>query len=221
MLVFAHRGASDAAPGNTLKAFELAIEVGTFAIESDVLATRDVVPSSWLPVRWFRAFDAGGGMHVPLVDEVFDNFCKAGVLGKITWSLDVPDNVAFNRLARITRAFNMQESVQVCATSCKTNARWRRVAPSFVQVWSIRTREIEQLDPASVVAACKKCEVDVINVKLTEVTADLVNAARAAGLRVYIWDVHDGARYKKALAFNPDAIYTDSPSRVLDGTWDT
>ncbi len=236
MLVFAHRGASSDAPDNTLKAFELAIKKGTFTLESDVCATRDgalvffhdtfvhigkrlSVPSSWLPASWFRAFDAGEGEHVPLVGEVFEHFDKAGILGKITWSLDVPNDVAFKRLARISQSFNIEASIHTCATSCKKNARWRRIAPNMVQVWSIRPRQLARLGSSSAVAACKRCKVDVINIKLADVTASFVNESRAAGLRVYIWDVHDEARYKKAMAFKPDGIYTNSPSLVLDGTW--
>lgn len=40
-LVFAHRGASAYAPENTFAAFDLAVEMGATAIETDVQATAD------------------------------------------------------------------------------------------------------------------------------------------------------------------------------------
>ncbi|MBN2152694.1 MAG: glycerophosphodiester phosphodiesterase [Candidatus Lokiarchaeota archaeon] len=236
MLVFAHRGASGSAPDNTLKAFELAIAAGTFAIESDVQPTRDgalvffhdsfvrvgkrvLLPSSWMPAAWYRSIVVGDGEHVPLVDEVFGHFDKARSLEKITWSIDVPNGVAFKRLVSIARSYGIGSRVQVCSTSCKRNVQWRRIAHDMVQVWSIRTKQIERLGIQRAVEACKACKVDVINIKLADVTADLVNEARAAGLKVYIWDVHDEARYKRAISFDPDAIYTNYPSFVIGGEW--
>ena len=44
MIVTAHRGASAAAPENTIAAFERAIEVGVDAIETDIRLSRDGVP---------------------------------------------------------------------------------------------------------------------------------------------------------------------------------
>jgi glycerophosphoryl diester phosphodiesterase len=43
-ICFAHRGASDRAPENTLEAFTMAIERGANGLETDVWATADGVP---------------------------------------------------------------------------------------------------------------------------------------------------------------------------------
>src|SRR3989338_655418 len=44
LLIFAHRGAKDLAPENTLSAFEKALQLGADGIETDVLITADHIP---------------------------------------------------------------------------------------------------------------------------------------------------------------------------------
>jgi glycerophosphoryl diester phosphodiesterase len=235
MLVFAHRGASGSAPDNTLASFELAIAAGTNAIESDVRATIDgslvffhdamvklgniPFPASLLPLSWFQAFDAGYENHVPIVSDVFEHFHRSKKLSRITWSLDVPSNVEYNRLVKIARRFGNEANILACATSCEVLPRWKQASPAITMVWSVRPKQLERLGTSGVIAACKRFKVDVLNIKLAETTPGLVESARAAGLRVFIWDVHDEPRYRQAVALEPDAIYTNHPSQALDGTW--
>src|SRR5690625_6897712 len=42
--IFAHRGASQLAPENTMAAFQLAYELGAEGIETDIHLTKDLIP---------------------------------------------------------------------------------------------------------------------------------------------------------------------------------
>nr|MDO8111143.1 glycerophosphodiester phosphodiesterase family protein [Candidatus Sigynarchaeota archaeon] len=236
MLVFAHRGASGNAPDNSLKAFQQAIAAGTKALESDVRATLDgrlvffhdstvkvrgkiPVRASLIPASKYLTMDIGEGEYVPLVSDVFEHFQRAGLLHEITWSLDIPGNKEFNRLARISNQYGIAKNIFACNTTSTALVHWRRVAPAMLFVWSVRIRQLEHLGVNGVIETCKKRHVDVLNIKLADVTQDLVNAARNIGMKVFIWDVHDESKLKAATAFKPDAIYTNHPEKVIDGTW--
>lgn len=241
MLIFAHRGASGHAPANTLKAFDLAMEAGTRAMESDVRATLDgnlvffhdaivkLYPGLKMPVflvsyKMLQQIDAGGGERVPLVIDVFKHYANLGQLDDITWSLDVPGiqpvfSMEFGRLVNICNDFDITMNIFVCSTGCKILRHWRRSSPSMKYVWSIRTKQLKNLEIAGVINACKKYHADVLNIKLEDATNELVDAARSSDLQVFLWDVHDRSRYKKAMHFQPDAIYTDFPLEAINETW--
>jgi len=88
-LKIAHRGASDYAPENTLKAYELALQMGADMCEVDVHLTVDGHPVlihdadisrttngrgkvGALTLEALRSFDAGDGERVPTLQEAID-----------------------------------------------------------------------------------------------------------------------------------------------------
>ncbi|MCW8106916.1 glycerophosphodiester phosphodiesterase family protein [Alteromonas ponticola] len=86
MLILAHRGASKAAPENTLSAFDLAIHQGADGIEFDTMEVDNhviVFHDRWLerttdgeglvadkPIDYLRSLDAGNGEPIPFLYEV-------------------------------------------------------------------------------------------------------------------------------------------------------
>ncbi len=236
MIVFAHRGASGSAPDNSVRAFDLAIDLGTNAIESDARVTIDGklvffhdwavklsgkawFPVSLLPSSRMLAMDLGDGQRVPLVSDIFSHFRKRGNLDAISWSIDIAGNRAFKQLLDTARAFSIERNVFACFERPDPFLRWKRAAPSMHMVWSIRGHAIKDIGTRGIINVCKSNGVDVLNLKVSEAYPDLVEETRAEGLRVFIWDVHDKQRYDAALAYRPDAIYTNYPEKVLGGSW--
>ena len=101
MLVYAHRGASNKLPENTLEAFELAITEGADGIEFDVFQHGDeyvVIHDRWLnrttsgtgnigdySLAELQSFDAGNGYRIPTLAEVFelvDGRCRLNLEAK-------------------------------------------------------------------------------------------------------------------------------------------
>jgi glycerophosphoryl diester phosphodiesterase len=241
MLIFAHRGDSSRAPANTLKAFDLALEAGTRAMESDVRATLDgklvffhdatvkltgglKMPVFLVSCSKLQHVDVGAGEHVPLVADVFKYYVDQGKLDDMTWSIDVPgiqpaSSMEFPRLAKICDSFGIIKNILACSTGCKILRHWRKVSPSMKFVWSVRTKQLKKLGTSGVISACERCQVDVLNIKLEEATGELVDAARSKNLQVFLWDVHDKVRYDRAVQFLPDAIYSNYPLDAINGSW--
>ncbi|HME53002.1 MAG TPA: glycerophosphodiester phosphodiesterase family protein [Candidatus Lokiarchaeia archaeon] len=243
MLIFAHRGGQGHAPANTLKAFDLAVNAGTSALESDVRATVDgnlvffhdaivslgmgrKLPVFLVPYKRLQLINAGAGERIPRVKDVFKHYADQGKLEAMTWSIDVPGiqpsfSIEFDHLVKICEAFVISKNVLACSTGCKILLHWRRKSPVMTYVWSVRPEQLRKMAVSGVINACKACQADVLNIKLEDATSELVDAARAKDLQVFLWDVHDRARYERAIQFNPDAIYTDYPLEATNGTWST
>ena len=241
MLIFAHRGGQGHAPANTLKAFDLAVEAGASALESDVRATLDgklvffhdgyvklrqglKMPVFLVSYSKLQQVDAGAGERVPLVIDVFKHFAGQEKLDGLTWSIDIPCiqsafSMEFGRFVKICDDFNISKNTFACSTSCKILRHWRRKSPSMRYVWSVRTEQLKKLGVDGVISTCVKYQADVLNIRIQEATSELVDAARAKNLLVFIWDVQSPGWYEGAMQFKPDAIYTDYPSEVINGTW--
>ena len=228
-IVFAHRGASGHAPDNTIEAFELAIKMGTTAIETDVKATRDgrlvffhdYGIGKFPRYRPVLSLNADGlqrrsarwsGTRVPTVGEGFNHFRRRGILHRMTWSIDVPAHLVMNRLRQLARSFGIERAITFCNEQRGTLARWARGGiPAGQLAWSIRDRQIARLTPSGVVKACARAGIGILNVKEGWLSRSLARAVRGAGLRLFIWDCHDEHRLQRALSFTPDAIYTNFP----------
>ncbi len=223
---FAHRGASGYAPENTIEGFDLAIEMGTKAIETDVKATMDgqlvffhdygvgKIPL-YRPLLTMTASQLQRRVTsaaVPRVVDTFLHYRRRNILRDITWSIDVPSRLVMGRLMEIAKAFGNLDRIYFCNEGLGPLVRWaRHGAPRGQLVWSIRDREIARLGPDGVVASCKRHGIDIINVKEGWLPRHLVSAIRDAGLRLFVWDCHDERRITRALSLHPDAIYSNYP----------
>ncbi|GAB4315488.1 MAG: glycerophosphodiester phosphodiesterase family protein [Promethearchaeota archaeon] len=232
-LVFAHRGASGHAPENTIAAFDLAVAQGTCAIESDVKLTRDrrlVLFHDWgvgkppryrpvmsLTLAGLRARVATlKGVRVPTVAEAFAHFRRRGLLDRLTWSLDVPQNFVAKRLWATCRAFGNQDRVLFCGERPVALRKWlRQGIPAANLVWSVRDRHLRRMGVEGVVRTCARLGVPVLNVKLAWASRRLAAATRRAGLRLFVWDVHDDRSLRLASSLSPDAVYTNYPDLAL------
>ena len=76
--IVAHRGAPEGVPGNTMPAFERAVDLGADGIELDVRLTKDRVPVV------FHNFylDEGTTVSGPIFEYTFDELRNVEVLGK-------------------------------------------------------------------------------------------------------------------------------------------
>lgn len=237
MLIFAHRGASGRAPDNTIKAFNLAMSMGTTAIESDVKRTLDgklvffhdytakilggrvSIPVIMLTHRLLAKIDVGHNQRVPSIPETFEYYRKKGILDEITWSLDLPDNFTIRKFAHTCKQFGIEKNIHACNTKPRILSSWSQMLPDSTLVWSIRKRQLDDLGPLKAVRLARSRGIHVVNVKCDDIVHGIEKQVRTHGLDLYIWDVHDERRYKKAMAYKPDAIYTNYPGMVLSGAW--
>jgi glycerophosphoryl diester phosphodiesterase len=225
-LVIAHRGASGERPENTLPAYELAVAQHADMIEIDLHRTRDaavvithdeqlaglggrgeIADASLAEVR---ALDAGGGERVPLLSEVLDRFGP---------------RIAFNlELKRGTRSAYPQLEAEALAAVASRGILARTLFSSFYDPVLARLRE---LSPAARIALllspqdaerplerARQLGAEAINPWRGLVRRELVEAAHAEGLAVYVYTVDEIGEMQRLLALGVDGLFTNFPERM-------
>lgn len=232
VVVFAHRGASGYAPDNTLESFDLAIRMGTTALETDVKLTRDrqlvffhdygigkmpfYRPVAWLSLRQIQRRVRAEGYEVPTVRETFEYYRTRDILRDILWSIDVPTHWVHRRLLWLGHQYGILDRMLFCHERAKHKPKWTACGlPGGNYVWSIRDRQINKLGVQGVVARCRALGIRTLNVRVGWLSRQLTRAVHRAGIRLFIWDAHDEARIRQALAFRPAALYSNYPDVAL------
>jgi len=225
-LVIAHRGASGQRPENTLPAYELAVAQGADMIEIDLHRTRDaavvithdenlvglggrgeIADASLAEVR---ALDAGGGERVPLLAEVLDRFGP---------------RIAFNlELKRGTRAEYPQVEAEALAAVESRRILARTLFSSFYDPVLARLRELSAAARIALLLSPRDAErpferarrlgAEAINPWRGMVSRELVEAAHAEGLAVYVFTVDELDEMKRLLSLGVDGLFTNFPERM-------
>jgi glycerophosphoryl diester phosphodiesterase len=227
-IVFAHRGASGYAPENTIEAFDLALKMGTRALESDVKLTRDrqlvfyhdfsigkgtrARPVSFVPLSKLRNYALQSGVEVPTVDEVFAYYEGKDIL----WSVDASGPGQGWALYRCAKAHGFETQLYMVNEGFRMKIFWERGGMDSNQfVWSIRDFQINHFGIQGILKQCLSRNIQTLNFKLSWLTPEIHAAVTKAGIRVFIWDTHDEESVKAALPYCPEAIYTNYPDVAL------
>ncbi len=224
VLIFAHRGASGYAPDNTREAFELALKMGTNAIESDVKLTRDhqlvffhdtffrKIPVSLLSLKRLQSADLGNGAKVPKVEEIFVHFQGQ----PITWSIDAKGKDQGAELVRLAKKYQILDRVFIANEGYQIKKKWVQAGiPGDQYIWSIREKQIKRFGPERIAKICHESGIRILNVKLGWMTPQLQQEIQAGGIKLYIWDCHDEQNIKTALNYQADAIYSNYPDVAI------
>ncbi len=228
LLVIAHRGASAAAPENTLAAFRRAADDGADGVELDVRATADghlVVlhdadvsrttdgtgPVSGLTLAEVRRLDAGhrfsplfAGERVPLLEEVLQ-----WARGRLLVDVEVKAPGLEDALTDLIRRTGMADQVLVSAFDPQVLARTRARAPELAL-------GLLQLVPDP--AAAARLGVPVLLPAVGALGAEAMSGCRGRGLRVVPWTARTEAELRRAAALGVDGVIVDDPAwarRVL------
>ncbi len=223
-LVIAHRGASAAAPENTLAAFRLAADLGADGVELDVRRTVDgqlvVIHDASvdrttngtgrvaaLTLDQVRRFDAGRkfgppfrGERIPLLSQVFE------VLGgRLLVDVEVKAAGVEAALLDLIRKTQMVDSVLISSFDAQVVAHVRDLAPEMPA--GLLQSAADPYVAVSVRATAYLPEV-------TALTADVVASCRSHGLRVITWTVRTEEEARQALRLGVDGIIADDPTMI-------
>jgi len=223
-LVIAHRGASAAAPENTLAAFRLAADLGADGVELDVRRTVDgqlvVIHDASvdrttdgtgrvaaLTLDQLRRFDAGRkfgppfrGERIPLLSKVFE------VLGgRLLVDVEVKAAGVEAALLDLIRKMQMVDSVLISSFDAQVVAHVRDLAPEMPA--GLLQSAADPYAAVSVRATAYLPEV-------TALTADVVASCRSHGLRVITWTVRTEEEARQALRVGVDGIIADDPTLI-------
>jgi glycerophosphoryl diester phosphodiesterase len=228
-LNIAHRGASVAAPENTMAAFEKAAELGADGIELDLHVSRDgelvVIHDDTLdrttdgrgPVhqhslgelmrldagRWFG--ERFAGQRIPKLAEVLDRFA-----GKVSLALEIKagSSVFPGIEEKIVSALRRHGAVAQAAVASFDHHALRRLKEIEP---TLRTAALLVGRPVSLPALAVPAKVDGLALEASFVTKTEVEACRVAGLQLVVWVVNDPAEMSHFIGLGVDGIITDRP----------
>ncbi|MFE5481571.1 glycerophosphodiester phosphodiesterase [Streptomyces sp. NPDC056527] len=233
MTVIAHRGASSAAPENTLVSDEVARRGGARWIENDVQPSRDGVPyvlhdttvdrttDGTGPIRGLTArqldrLDAGSwfapvftGVRVPTLAAQLDDLRLRG--GNLVLEIKGPhsrDEVA--RIVKEVRDHGMAGRVLVQSFDPEALRHTRALAPEL-PLGLLR----DTLDPDPVAVAAE-LGLSAYNPAVGQLNAhpEAVGKLHAAGVAVMAWTVDTADRWKTLDSLGTDAIITNRPAEL-------
>ena len=222
MIVIGHRGASGYQPENTLAAFRAAAALGCSWVELDVRAVHGrllVIHDEQLgrttngtgaltehTLDALRALDAGMGQRIPFLEEVLDILAgdvSINVELKGLGAAELTSQLLSNACSEGTwqthqfliSAFNHRELVKA-DRQFNRGILWGKTHPEMIE--------------RSIALGGQW-----MNIELQTATADLVDRAHAAGLKVAVYTVNDPDDIEAMRRLAVDAIFCDYPDRAM------
>jgi len=227
--ITAHRGASGAAPENTMAAVERAIADGADWVEIDVQETVDGVvvvahDSDFMKVAndstkiwdashadletldigsWFGAEFAD--QRVPTLAEVLD-VCRGKVGVNIELKYYGHDERLEERVIELVEERDMASDVVIMSLKLGGVEKVQSMRPG----WTVG------LLSAVALGDLTRVDVDFLAVSTNLATPYFVRAAHKAGKDVYVWTVNDVIGISTQLSRGVDSLITDEPALALE-----
>ncbi len=227
-LVTAHRGASGAAPENTMAAVERAIADGADFVEIDVQETADGVvvvahDSDFMKVAndstkiWEASYEHLQGLdigswfdaefsdqQVPTLAEVLDT-CKGRIGVNIELKYYGHDERLEERVIELVEGRDMASDVVIMSLKLEGVERVQALRPD----WTVG------LLSAVVLGDLTRVDVDFLAVSSKLATPLFIRSAHRAGKQVYVWTVNDALGMSTFLSRGVDSLITDEPALAL------
>ncbi|GGS99126.1 glycerophosphodiester phosphodiesterase [Streptomyces chromofuscus] len=214
-LTIGHRGVMGVEPENTLRSFVAAQEAGLDAIELDLHLSKDgalVVmhdtdvdrttdgsgPIAEKTLAELRALDAGRGERVPVFEEVVDAV-------RAPLQAEIKDVQAARALAAVLRERDLAGRVEVSSFHDEAIAETARLVPG------VRTALVASRYGTDVVERAVEAGAATVCLDIRRLTLEIVEHARAAGLRIIGWVVNTQENLRLVRALELDGATTDYP----------
>jgi glycerophosphoryl diester phosphodiesterase len=240
-IVVAHRGASAAAPENTLRAFDEAVAAGADVVELDVRMTIDGVAVvlhdldvstrtngsglvHQLTLAEVKRLDASGGagspQEVPTLEEALRRLSgRVGVDIEIKNlpsepSFDSPREEAAAETVRLLEATVFRGPVLVSSFNWLTIERVRVLDPS-VATGLICTSLLRPDEALAYAERAGHAFVLPPAASVSEAGRPFVERAHAAGVRVGTWTVDEPGETERLFEMGVDAVATNDPASAV------
>lgn len=229
VMIMAHRGASKAAPENSLAAVRLAMEAGSDWVEIDVQETADgevvvIHDSDFMKLArnktkvWdarlsdLQSIDIGGSFgpsfqneRVPTLSEVLQ-LCqgKTGVLIELKYYGH--DQQLEQRVVDIVEKHGMSNEIMVMSLKPDGVRKMKRLRPTWKcgVLLSVSVGNIQ------------KIEADFLAVNARFATRSLINKLHQAGKEIYVWTVDDPVSMSLLMNRGVDGLITNRPEVAKD-----
>jgi glycerophosphoryl diester phosphodiesterase len=238
-LVVAHRGASGAAPENTMAAFERAVEMGADMIELDVHATEDghivVIHDAvlnrttrgdvrgsvvWFTLEEIKTLDAGSwkgtefaGEEIPTLHEVLSAF-----KGRTRVLIEIKGKNIEDKVVDVIRETGTEEDVVIQSFDVEAVRRCRELLPEVPAgvLFSAPLLFGRSSFNDKVIATALDVKADFVAVGHKAATPELVALARENGLDVFVWTVNSKKDMANMIDVGVDGIITNHPDVLIE-----
>jgi glycerophosphoryl diester phosphodiesterase len=231
-LNIAHRGASTAAPANTLPAFEKAVELGADGVEFDVQLSADGVPViihdfavdattdgrgrvADMTLAQLRQLDAGStfdpafaGERIPTLEEVLEAVGGRLILNIELKTTSLRDNGLEQTVVAQVERHGLRDSVLLSSFNPFSLRRAKRIAP-HIPVGLLYSPDLPL--PLRRAWLAPMVAHEARHPDHTMVNARYLAWARRRGYRVNTWTVNDPEEMHRLIGLGVDGIITDVP----------
>lgn len=223
---YAHRGASEYAPENTLLAFNLGIYMGANGIETDVQLTREGVPVLFHDDTLSRVTGETGSISDYTFDELqnirvrrngledrilrLEDFLRLFGFRDMRFALELKQKGTAAPVAELVRAYGLQSKVVITSFDWDELCAMREIAPELETGFLCKAVDdalIEQLKQRGIVELCPPARL--LNEKN-------VSVWKAQGLRVRAWGVKDEALMRSAYDAGADGMTVNFPDKLTE-----
>jgi glycerophosphoryl diester phosphodiesterase len=220
--VVGHRGAAGVLPENTLKGFRYAIELGVDYVECDLHLSRDgrlVVMHDTtvdrttngqgairdLTFARLRGLDAGDGEQVPTLDEVLET-----VRDEVHLLIELKGRGTERAAVEVVRCHGMVEDVTFASFALERLAAVRALGDD------LRVRAILPDPTPFDLARAAALNAVGIDVRYTNVSLRVFNAAHDLGLEVLAWNPDTWPEQQAMIALGVDGVSSNRPDLLLE-----
>lgn len=221
MWILGHRGASAAAPENTLAAFSLAMAQQATGVELDVYQVEDdiiIIHDRWLnrtttgkgmvtshSLSYLRSLDAGNGQVIPFLSEVFETLPANAVLNVEIKHL----NNVNTWLEKVHQGLAQTGFPAENLIISSFNHRWIR---QIKAAWpDVRIGALTATYPENGLGFANDLDAFSLHMALDVVDEVYVKEAREAGLKVLVYTVDYPEDMLMLKAWGVDGIFTNVP----------
>ena len=221
---YAHRGASDTRPENTMTAFYEGIALGANGIETDVRMSRDGVPVLFHDEELFRVTGEPGSIgdytlaelrrftvkkdgmtdRIPTLEELLAAFSWRD----ITFAIELKGEGAEEAVADLVYRYGVDCKCVVTSFVLERLRRIRAIAPGLRTGWlkkDFADEDLRAMEAAGVDELCPRAE---------NVTPERVEEWHARGFNVRPWAVTDDTLMRSAYEAGVDGMTINFPDRL-------
>ena len=227
--MIAHRGASNIAPENTLKAFKMAIDLGADCIELDIHQSKDgelvVIHDENLnritgqngfiknfTLEELKSFDFGEGEQIPTLREVIEL-----TLGKINLNCEIKVEGISNRVIDLIKEYEILSSVIISSFIHDELLKFQKIEP-LLKLASLEPNvykiSYSWEEKRQMIQFCIRNNLYAINPHFPILDQQFVKFAHKNNIKVFPWTVDRKHSIKKLIMLNVDGIITNDIVRL-------
>ncbi len=227
MINYAHRGASEYAPENTLSSFYLGLLMGANGIETDVQRTKDGVLVLFHDDTLNRVTDFSGRISDYTLEEtkqikvtgnstygfydkivVFREFLEKFSEYDISFAIELKTEGNEKEVADLIREFGIEKRTTITSFQFDYIKKMKEYAPDLRVGYLVEGNGVADME------SLKSIGGEEMAPKASEMTEESVRILRENGFGVRAWGISNIELMKKMCAFSVDGMTVNFPDRL-------